>query len=170
MKNFSYLVVLLLSMTLAGCGDIGEFTPRVENPDVEWKLSYFRSIFLARTNESSISNEKFDAYVDAANSQIVIVHNFLDDQRAWFGNEPLEVNVIQTANGPEVEIVYQQITIDPSTSANQLGLFKWEIYLKYSQIGKGKYAKVPVKIRRTYKDASTFGFDKVDNSKSIPTR
>ena len=43
MKNFSYLIILLFSITLASCGDINEFTPTVENPNANWKLSWFTS-------------------------------------------------------------------------------------------------------------------------------
>jgi uncharacterized lipoprotein YehR (DUF1307 family) len=161
MKNFSYLIILLFSITLVGCGDINEFTPTVQDPNAEWKLLYNKSSLTPITTPASLS-EKFTYTINKSTNRITITHHFIDDRRVWFTNQPKEVKLTNTTVGPQIEITYHQESYSTNSSVVSDALFQWEHEFSFSQIGRGAGAKIPVLIRRTYKDVNLFGFDKVD--------
>jgi hypothetical protein len=161
MKNFSYLIILLFSITLASCGDINEFTPTVQVPDAEWKMSYVTSLPGSPTTTIASSPEKFQGIIDNTNRTITINHTFHDDSRAWFSSTP-DVKLVNTVTGPQIEITYKQISSVPASLPNQLSSFPWSHTFNFTQAGRGSFVKIPVLIRRTYMDASLFGFDKLD--------
>jgi hypothetical protein len=163
MKNLSYLIILFFAINFSSCGDMNEFTPTVQDPNAEWKLSYVTGFLTGRDDQITSGSERFEAVANPATGQLVITHYFLDDRRAWFGSAPKDVKIINTANGPEIEIEYRQESTDPGTAVAIAARFKCEIILSFSQVGRGTFSKIPVRVRRTYQDASLFGFEKVNN-------
>ena len=162
MKNFSYLIILLFSITLASCGDINEFTPTVENPDAEWKLSHLTSPQGSPSTPASSFPESFKAKLSNNNRTLTITHNFHDDSRAWFDPNPTVIPV-NTPTGLHIDIVYKQISNSPQSTPAVLQNFPWTHTFNVSEVGRGKYAKFNVKVRRTYLNSTLFGFDKVND-------
>lgn len=144
MKNFSYLVVLLLSMTLAGCGDIGEFTPRVENPDAEWKLTFtnsFSDYFTTRTDKPLA----FTYSIDETNRRITVFQRVHNDARAI-----LRPNVTVTDNGTVIDIAYVESSPGVISGAFVEGSTEFTHNFTYSQKGRGTGAKIMVRVRYEY--------------------
>jgi hypothetical protein len=166
MKNLSYLIILLFAITLSSCGDINEFTPTVQAPNAEWKMSFVNTIAGSPTTTSQSVPEKFDPKFDYTNKTLTINHVFHDDTRAWFGNAA-DVKVVPTVTGPQIEITYTQITDVTNSLPNQVSAFPWTHTFTFAEIGRGTTARIPVVIRRTYRNTSLFGFDKVDNVRYI---
>lgn len=167
MNKFAYLVLAFFALTLASCGDINEFTPTVQSPDAEWKVSYVTSLMGSPTTTIQSTPEEFKAVVNSSAKTITLNHTFYDDSRAWFSNNP-EVKMISTVRGPQIEITYKQISETSNSLPNQLSAFPWTHTFAFADMGRGATAKIPVIVRRTYTNSALFGFDKVDNERLIP--
>jgi len=166
MKNFSYFIILLFAVTLTSCGDINEFTPTVQAPDAEWKMSFVTTIAGSPTTTSQSMPERFVSTFDYTNRSMTINHVFHDDSRAWFGYNA-DVKLVNTVTGPQIEINYKQISKTTNSLPNQVSAFPWTHSFSFSEIGRGKYVRIPVIVRRSYNDVDLFGFDKVDNIRYI---
>ncbi len=144
MKNFSYLIVLLFSITLASCGDMNEFTPKVENPDADWKLTFtnsFMDYFTTRT-EKPVA---FTYSIDETNRKIAIFHRVHNDARAI-----LRPNVTITDNGTVIDIVYLESSPALISGAFVEGSSEFIHNFNYSQKGRGAGARIMVRVRYEY--------------------
>lgn len=166
MKNLSYLIILLFAITLSSCGDMNEFTPTVQAPDAEWKMSFVNTIPGSSNASTQGVPEKFEPKFDYTNRTLTINHTFHDDARAIFDRNPV-VNIVSTVSGPQIEITYKQIDFIPLSTTNVLVPFPFTHSFTFAEVGRGKTARIPVIVRRTYMHPSLFGFDKVDNVRYI---
>jgi len=144
MKNFSYLIVLLFSIVLSSCGDMNEFTPVVQNPDADWKLTFsnsFMDYFTTRTDKPLA----FTYSLDETNKRITIFHRVHNDARAV-----LRPNVTITDNGTVIDIVYVESSPGVISGAYVEGSTEFTHNFTYSQKGRGAGAKIMVRVRFEY--------------------
>lgn len=144
MKNFSYLIILLFSISLTSCGDINEFTPKVENPDAEWKLSFANSFmdYFTTRNDKPLA---FTYSIDETNKRITIFHRVHNDARAI-----LRPNVTVTDNGTVIDIVYVESSPALISGAFVEGSTEFTHNFTYSQKGRGTGARIMVRVRFEY--------------------
>lgn len=158
MKNFSYLIILLFSITLVGCGDINEFTPTVQAPDASWKLSYFtsNSIIPYISTQSYPQNIKWS--IDKASKMITIDQTIHVEKKAsgWLQD------VKTTNNDTRIEITYTQIDTVNTQVLGNYGALVFKHFINYSEIGRGNGASIPVKVRTVYRTPSV-GSNTEDN-------
>ncbi len=157
MKNFSYLIILLFSITLASCGDINEFTPTVENPNANWKLSWFTSNSPIPYTSTQDYPKAFKGSIDKTNKQIIIDQTIHVEKKAAKWN----LDVRTTNNDTKIEITYtQKDTVNTFVNTN-LSALVYKHFINYSEIGRGTGESIPVKVRIIYTEA--IGTNSEDN-------
>lgn len=157
MKNFSYLIILLFSLTLVGCGDINEFTPTVQSPDANWKISYFTSFnpVYHTTNQDRPASFKWSR--DISGNRITIKQVLNHDVRANTWSQEVKT----TNNDSKIEITYTQTSTIPSGGTVPAAT-TFEHFLDYSEVGRGTGASIPVKVRTVYNNPA-IGSNTEDN-------
>jgi hypothetical protein len=157
MKNFSYLIVLLFSITLASCGDMNEFTPKVENPDVAWKLSYYTSFNPDYATSNITLPASFKWSRDISAKRIAIKQVLNHDVRANTWTQDVKT----TNNDTKIEITYTQTGSITSLATVQAST-TFEHFIDYSIAGKGSGAAIPVKVKIVYTNPA-LGFNTEEN-------
>lgn len=144
MKNFSYLIVLLFSITLASCGDMNEFTPKVVNPDADWKITFTNS-FMTYFTTNTAKPQEFTPSINESNGSFSIFHRVHNDARA-----ELKPMVTITDNGTVIDIVYTESSPALISGAYTPGATEFTHNFTYAQKGRGTGGKIMVRVRFDY--------------------
>lgn len=146
MKKFTYLVILLFSITMIGCGDIGVFTPTVENPNKNWQLELKADFFQALT--TTPLGQPFTWSVDASNpnQKVLYVRNVITtDSKTEMKPYSMVIN-----NGKAIEITYRDESPVGTTSVGSQKNTEMRHYFNILTTGSGTGSSIPVTIKYVF--------------------
>lgn len=157
MKKFTYLSILLFTLTMVSCSDTNVLVPSVTSPDQNWQLSHFFSNQVDRDNGQEVP-KSLTYTLDESKKELVLTHKFSFDSRAEFDIP----TVLITNNGTKIEINYIQTRTNSNIAAIKQPYIS-KHYFNYSQKGKGTGKNIDVIVRYTFTNPS------ISNNDVYPT-
>lgn len=145
MKKFTYLSILLFTLTMVSCTDTNVLVPTVTSGNQDWQLESKYSVEDPRTTVISRDTILKTTYSENGDQILFVTHYINTDSKCEMKPYPMIVN-----NGKSIELTYRDESPIGSVS---LGSQKTTIMRHYFYIktkGAGTGINIPVIIRTVY--------------------
>jgi len=150
MKKYTYLAILLFSVTLAGCGDINVFTPKVESPNANWIMEHKIDFFQPLTTAPLGNPFTWSVDVSNPNEKLLYIRNVITTD----SKTEMKPSAVVTNSGKAIEITYTDESPAGSISVGSVKNTEMKHYFTIYQTGKGTGLDIPVTIRYVFPNTS----------------
>lgn len=143
MKKFTYLSILLFTLTMVSCSDTNVLVPSVTSGNQDWMLEQKIDLFQAIDNSPTL----FSKTIENTNGESVLfVRNVItSDSRC-----EMRPTSIVTNNGKNIELTYRDESPIGTLSLGSQKNTEMRHYFVIKTMGKGTGANIPVTIKYVF--------------------
>lgn len=145
MKKFTYLSILLFTLTMVSCSDPNVLVPSVTSPDQNWMLEQKIDFFQALTTNPT--TEAFTKTIENSNGESVLyVRNIITTDSKC----EMRPTSMVTNNGKNIELIYRDESPIGTLSLGSQKNTEMRHYFVIRNMGKGTGANIPVTIKYVF--------------------